>query len=152
MIAGGPNHPIWFTNLIYDNTLYTLTYKWPNIPLNSLDCSSLGFFNRHLLNQTLKTSHFVGREILRKKPRRYVNHWRLAIAAGPPEPGNVLRFPIAEGDFYVDQNNRGRFWQVLHFGFQNLFDPDLDEWIRMKTFKLRPGNVELPDRCPLPTP
>src|SRR6266540_3456504 len=26
MIAGGPQYPIWFTNLIYHNTLYTLTY------------------------------------------------------------------------------------------------------------------------------
>ena len=31
MIAGGPEYPIWFTNLIYHNTLYTLTYKWPNL-------------------------------------------------------------------------------------------------------------------------
>ena len=27
MIAGGENHPIHFTNLIYDGLLYTLTYK-----------------------------------------------------------------------------------------------------------------------------
>ncbi|MGH3491375.1 MAG: hypothetical protein ACRDP8_26075 [Actinopolymorphaceae bacterium] len=27
MVAGGPDHPIWFTNLIYHNTLYTLTYS-----------------------------------------------------------------------------------------------------------------------------
>ena len=29
MIAGGPRYPIWFTNLIYHGSLYTLTYKWP---------------------------------------------------------------------------------------------------------------------------
>ena len=34
MIAGGPRYRIWFTNLIYRNALYTVTYKWPNIPLN----------------------------------------------------------------------------------------------------------------------
>jgi hypothetical protein len=30
MIAGGPRYRIWFTNLIYRNNLYTVTYKWPN--------------------------------------------------------------------------------------------------------------------------
>jgi hypothetical protein len=31
MIAGGESSPIHFTNLIYDGTLYTLTYKWPGV-------------------------------------------------------------------------------------------------------------------------
>ncbi|WP_329403361.1 hypothetical protein OG523_03400 [Streptomyces virginiae] len=29
MTAGGPQYPIWFTNLIYHGTLYTLTYNGP---------------------------------------------------------------------------------------------------------------------------
>lgn len=29
LIAGCPQYRIWFTNLIYGNTLYTVTYKWP---------------------------------------------------------------------------------------------------------------------------
>jgi hypothetical protein len=40
---------------------------------------------------------------------------------------------------------------VLHFGFQNLYDPNLDEWINMHTFKHGAGEVTLPPACPLPT-
>ena len=62
MIAGGPRYPIWFTNLIYHNTLYTLTYRWPGVTQHP--CSRVGFFNLHILNQALNRSRFVGREIL----------------------------------------------------------------------------------------
>ena len=30
MIAGGPDDPIHFTNILFDGRLYTLTYKWPD--------------------------------------------------------------------------------------------------------------------------
>lgn len=36
MIADGPRYPIWFTNLIYGNSLYTVTYKWPRVPLDRI--------------------------------------------------------------------------------------------------------------------
>jgi hypothetical protein len=148
MVAGGPGYPIWFTNLIYRNTLYTLTYKWPG--LNEHSCSKIPGFNLNLLNQKLKTSRFVGREILERNPRRYVNHWRVGVVLPELPPGKFLRFPIALGDIYVDQNNRGTFWQVLQFGFQNLYDPELDEWAVMDTFQHKPGKVTLPQRCSPP--
>ena len=73
MVAGGPNYPIWFTNLIYHDTLYTLTYWWPNLAPNQ-PCGKIPGFSLGTLNQLLSTSHFVGREILQGKPPRYVNH------------------------------------------------------------------------------
>jgi hypothetical protein len=142
MIAGGPQYPIWFTNLIYHNTLYTLTYKWPGITMHP--CSTIGFFNLHLLNQTFKTARFVGREILQRNPPRRVNHWRVGVVLPFP------RFPLAIGDIYVDQSSRSTFWQVLQFGVQNLYDPELDEWMKMDTFRHKPGKVRLPGRCEPP--
>ncbi len=128
MVAGGPDYPIWFTNLIYDDTLYTLTYKWPG--LNEHPCSQIpGVFNLHTLNQGLQGARFVGREILQGSPRRFVNHWRVGLVLPQLPPGNFLRFPLALGDIYVEQGDRGTFWQVLQFGVQNLYDPELDEWL-----------------------
>ena len=148
MVAGGPGYPIWFTNLIYHNTLYTLTYRWPGVTQHP--CSKIGFFNRDILNQALNGARFVGREILEGRPRRYVNHWRVGFVFPQLPPGSFVRFPLALGDVYVDQRNRGTFWQVLQFGVQNLYDPELDEWLRMETFRQQPGAVRLPARCPPP--
>ncbi|MGW4467424.1 hypothetical protein [Micromonospora sp. NPDC004704] len=154
MIAGGPEHPIWFTNLIYRNTLYTLTYKWPNIPLDPpRPCDRIpGIFNREILNAALRTARFVGPEVLQGAKDRYVDHWRVGVVGGSTKPGEFFRFPIALGDVYVDQGNPSQWWQVLQFGFQNLFDPQLDEWFTMTTFSHLPGQVTLPARCPAPTP
>ena len=152
MTAGGPQYPIWFTNLIYQNNLYTLTYIFPGIPPGH-PCSKIPGFNLGLFNQFLGTSRFVGREIVRvANRRRDVNHWRVSAVLGPPEPGETIRIPIADADFYVQRGDPAKIWQVLHFGLQNLFDPALDEWIRMRTFRKRPGNVVLPPECPPPTP
>ena len=151
MTAGGRRYPIWFTNLIYHNTVYTLTYKWPG--LTEHPCSQIpGFFNLFMLNQAFKTSRFVGREILlgHGNPRRHANHWRVGVVLPQAPPGNHLRLGFALGDIYVDQGNRGTFWQVLQFGVQNLYDPELDEWARMDTFRHRPGTVTLPGRCAPP--
>ncbi|MDL4773077.1 hypothetical protein [Actinomadura xylanilytica] len=145
MVAGGPQYPIWFTNLIYRNSLYTLTYKWPG--LNEHQCSRIPGFNLGLLNQKLKTARFVGRETLQRNPRRQVNHWRVGAVVPQLPPGNHLRFPLGIGDIYVDQHNPGTFWQVLQFGVQNLYDPELDEWLVMDRFEHRPGRVALPRRC-----
>ncbi len=153
MIAGGEDYPIWFTNLIYHNTLYTLTYKWPNIPLDPpRPCDKIpGFFNRQLLNDKLKTARFVGPEILQEDKDRHVDHWRVGVVGGFTVPGEFFRFPIALGDVYVDQADPSQWWQVLQFGFQNLFDPELDEWFTMSTFSHQPGQVTLPARCSPPT-
>lgn len=148
MVAGGPQYPIWFTNLIYRNTLYTLTYKWPG--LTEHPCSRIPGFDLDQLNEGFKASRFVGREILQRNPRRYVNHWRVGVVLPKLPPGKYLRFPLALGDIYVDQHNRSTFWQVLQFGLQNLYDPELDEWLVMDTFEHRPGRVALPRRCSPP--
>lgn len=150
MVAGGPQYPIWFTNLIYKNSLYTLTYKWPG--LDDHRCSRIPGFDLDLLNRKLRTARFVGREILQRKPQRHVNHWRVGVVAPQLPPGNHPRFPIALGDIYVDQHDPTTFWQVLQFGLQNLYDPELDEWLVMSTFEHGPGRVTLPRRCPPPAP
>lgn len=148
MVAGGPQYPIWFTNLIYRGSLYTLTYKWPG--LTEHPCSQIPGFDLGRLNQALRGARFVGREILQRSPARYVNHWRVGVVLPELPPGNHLRFPLALGDIYVDQKDRGTFWQVLQFGVQNLYDPALDEWLVMNTFEHRPGTVRLPPRCSPP--
>lgn len=148
MVAGGPQYPIWFTNLIYKGDLYTLTYKWPG--LRNDPCSRIPGFGLEQLNGFLKQSRFVGREILQNNPDRRVNHWRVGVVVPQLPPGKFLRFPLALGDIYVDQKNRSTFWQVLQFGIQNLYDPELDEWLVMKTFEHRPGKVTLPRRCANP--
>jgi hypothetical protein len=51
------------------------------------------------------------------------------------------------GDFYVDRKDPTKFWQVLHFGLQNLYDEQLDEWIVMDTFERGAGTVTLPEEC-----
>ncbi|WP_405779265.1 hypothetical protein [Streptomyces sp. NBC_00859] len=145
MVAGGPQYPIWFTNLIYHGTLYTLTYKWPG--LTEHPCSRIPGFDLDQLNQALRGARFVGREILQGSPDRHVNHWRAGVVLPKKPPGKFLRFPLALGDVYVDQDNRSTFWQVLQFGVQNLYDPELDEWLVMDTFGHRPGRVTLPRRC-----
>jgi len=149
MTAGGPQYPIWFTNLIYHGTLYTLTYKWPG--LNEHPCSKIPGFDLDQLNQGFRTARFVGRETLQRNPVRHVNHWRVGVVLPKLPPGKFLRFPLALGDIYVDQHDRSTFWQVLQFGIQNLYDPELDEWLVMDTFQHKPGRVTLPRRCSPPT-
>ncbi|MGO4456441.1 hypothetical protein AB4039_03775 [Streptomyces sp. M-16] len=149
MTAGGPQYPIWFTNLIYHDTLYTLTYKWPG--LNEHPCSRIPGFNLEALNRAFENARFVGPETLRRSPQRHVNHWRVGAVLPQLPPGNYPRLPLALGDVYVDENDRGTFWQVLQFGVQNLYDPELDEWLAMDTFEHRPGIVTLPQRCEPPS-
>ncbi|WP_158710115.1 hypothetical protein [Streptomyces katrae] len=149
MTAGGPQYPIWFTNLIYHDTLYTLTYKWPG--LNEHPCSRIPGFNLETLNQGFENARFVGPETLRRtRPQRRVNHWRVGVVFPELPPGNYPRLPLALGDIYVDEHDRGTFWQVLQFGVQNLYDPELDEWLVMDTFEHRPGTVTLPRPCEPP--
>lgn len=148
MVAGGPKYPIWFTNLIYRGTLYTLTYKWPG--LTEHPCSQIPHFDLDQLNRAFQSARFVGREILQQNPDRYVNHWRVGAVLPKQPPGKYLRFPLALGDIYVDQHDRSTFWQVLQFGVQNLYDPELDEWLVMNTFDHKPGRVTLPRACTAP--
>ena len=164
MIAGGEQYPIYFTNVIFDGHLYTLTYKWPDVARRP--CSQVGPFTRDDFNAFMRKARFVGAETLEGRSSRRVNHFRAGVVFEPPPdlvPPNIitpvggvpmagdgnakLRLPVMEGDFYVDRKDPTTFWQVLHFGLQNLYDPELDEWITMNTFSHRPGKVTLPDEC-----
>jgi hypothetical protein len=150
MIAGGAEDAIHFTNLIFDDHLYTLTYKWPNTvpPLPSNDCVCLGRLTVDDLNLCLSSSRYVGAEILQEREPRHVNHFRVSVVLGDPETTPVfVRAPIMEGDFYVDEKNASRFRKVLHFGFQNVLDPALDEWAVMDTLAEEAGQIALPAEC-----
>lgn len=147
MIAGGEQYPIYFTNLIYQNHLYTYTYKWPGLqeeflpPLES--CAPLLEFTLEDFNALLASASYVGPVILENGQQ--VNHFRLPIVTPPPQPpGFYFRLPLMLGDFYVDRDDSSRFWQVLHFGIQNLYDPNLDEWITLHKFSRCPGKIFLP--------
>ncbi|HEY1237322.1 MAG TPA: hypothetical protein VGE91_03240 [Solirubrobacterales bacterium] len=149
MIAGGENYPIYFMNLIYGGSLYTITYRWPGVTIHP--CSRIPGFSLDQLNQIFATAAYVGPEILNRHRLRYVNHFRLATAFPPGAPSGLFpRIPFAEADIYVDERNPGTIWRILHFGFQNIYDPNLDEWINMHTFKHTPGGVTLPPTCQPP--
>ncbi|AYV80614.1 MAG: hypothetical protein Harvfovirus3_59 [Harvfovirus sp.] len=147
MIAGSESEPIHFTNLIFDGYLYTLTYKWPGVT-EPPKCLRLFPFTRQDLNQILATSVFVGEEIILNKSCCYnVNHFRFTIVLPQLPPGNLLRFAISEADIYVDCDDSTKFRKVLHFGYQNLLDPQLDEWIIIDKIEDEPGFVMLPECC-----
>jgi len=164
MIAGDEKSEIHLTNIFSGGFLYTLTYKWPGIP--RLPCSKVGPFTLEQLNTFLASSRFVGPEILDGTTPRRVNHFRAGVVwdappdllpptlvtpvGGTPDAHGAsvpLRFPLMLGDFYVDRKDPTKFWQVLHFGLQNLYDEQLDEWIVMDSFDRGAGTVTLPEEC-----
>lgn len=152
MIAGGEGEAIHFTNLIYEGQLYTLTYEWPGVVRQP--CSHVGPFTVDEFNEGLAGASFVGRETLHDDPDRVVNHYRSTSVLDLP-PGLVpgldasvqVRLPLMAGDIYVDVDDHHTFWKVLHFGLQNLYDPDLDEWIVIDEVQPVAGEVTLPEEC-----
>lgn len=152
MIAGGEDQPIHFTNLIYEGQLYTYTYKWPGIPRQP--CSHVGPFTLDELNRGFSEASFVGRETLHGEVDREVHHFRSVGVIDLP-PGLIdeisdqvpLRLPVMAGDVYVDVDDPSELRQLLHFGLQNLYDPNLDEWIVIEEVDDAPGEVSLPPQC-----
>ena len=152
MVAGGPDEPIHFTNIIADGALYTLTYTWPDIP--RLPCTPVGPLTIDDVNAGLAAASFVGAETLDDVETRSVFHYRSAFALEiPPDALDlpdtvpVVRVPIMSGDIYVDRDDPSKIWKLLHFGVQNLYDVDLDEWIVIDEISETPGEVVLPDEC-----
>ena len=149
MTAGGPADEVYFTNLIFNGKLYTLTYNWPydkKPPLGSDKCVCLGRLTLSTLNACLNTSRFVGAETL--DDQGPANHFRVSVVFGETaSKPNPFRVPIMEGDFYLDPSNPSKILKVLHYGFQNLLDPALDEWMVLQDFEFTPGTVTLPSRC-----
>lgn len=152
MIAGGEGHPIHFTNLIHQGELYTLTYRWPDVPRSG--CSHVGGFTVDELNAGFAEASHAGRETLHGVQTREVNHFRsVGVIDLPPgllpesEGAPQLRLPLMSGDIYADVDDPTKIWQLLHFGVQNLYDPNLDEWIVIDEIDSAPGPVVLPDEC-----
>lgn len=152
MIAGNNQYPIWFTNLIYNGFLYTLTYKWPGLPPDQ-GCDKIIPFTIDDLNTIFATSSFVGFEILEHNNTSIrVHHFRLSIVLPRLPPGKQFRIPITSADIYVDYKDPTKIFKILHFGLQNLFDPNLDEWIIINNFRDVPGNIVFPCKCNSPNP
>ena len=148
MTAGSEDEAIHFTNLIYHDQLYTLTYKWDKIvPPRPVECVCLGQLPLETLNQCLNSSRFVGAETLAHTKHPLVNHFRVGVVFGASTVDPAFRFPVIEGDIYVERHNSSRVRKMLHYGYQNLFDPALDEWLEVDTIKNKPGEVTLPDEC-----
>lgn len=152
MTAGGEDEIIHFTNIVSDGTLYTLTYEWPGVPRNP--CSNVGPYSLDDLNTGLAEARFVGAETLDDLEPRHVHHFRAGIVWEPPSdligpiPGvPQIRIPIMFGDIYVDRDDPERFWKVLQFGLQNLYDANLDEWIVIDEIDPSPGTVTVPEEC-----
>ena len=150
MIAGGEDERIHFTNLIYEDYLYTYTLKWPGVvpPRPDDDCICLGKLPLKVLNECLAKARYVGAEILLEEEERYVEHFRISVILGEQKSKpNALRFPLMEGDFYVDQEDSTKMWKVLHYGYQNALDPALDEWAVMQKLENTPGEIDFPEEC-----
>ncbi|AYV75319.1 MAG: hypothetical protein Terrestrivirus1_193 [Terrestrivirus sp.] len=143
MIAGGEEYPIYFTNIIYNNKLYTYTYKWPHLqaeflPPNESTCPINDDFSLGDLNAFLSTARYVGKV---KLDGYWANHFRVSLVLPQNPSGFYLRFPIVLGDFFVDCSDSTKFLQILHFGYQNIYDPQLDEWIKIFEFSNCPGEI-----------
>ena len=151
MIAGSDKHPIYFTNFIYNNHLYTYTYKWPGLQPRFLPplepCKPLFEFSLEDLNAFLATSRYAGPEILLDRQPRHVHHFRAGVVVPRRPSGFHPRLALLIGDFYVDRNDSTKFWKVLHFGYQNIYDPELDEWIIIDKIEGGGGKVILPPAC-----
>ena len=78
-----------------------------------------------------------------------MHHFRLSVVLPQLPPGNHFRIPITSADIYVDRKDPTKIWKILHFGFQNLLDPNLDEWIILNEFMNVAGEVNLPPSCQL---
>ena len=155
MTAGGPEHPIWFTNLIYENTLYTLTYRWPNIPLfPPRACSKIpGFFNRQIFNDKLKTARYVGPEILQGDQDRHVDHWRVGRGRRLHCAGGVLPVPDrARRHLRRPARPEPGGGRCCSSACRTSSTRSWTSGSRWTPSSHRPGEVTLPDRCPPPTP
>ena len=154
MVAGGPGEPIHFTNVIAGGELYTLTYEWPDIP--RMPCSHVGAFTVDDLNAGFAEASYVGRVTLHRDVDHEVHHFRsVDVLELPPGlldglEGVTLRMPVMAGDIYVDVDDASRLRQLLHFGLQNLYDPNLDEWIVIDSHSNAAGAVALPEECTAP--
>jgi hypothetical protein len=137
MIAGDSSQPVYFTNFIYKGNFFTYTYKFPGLqppflpPLEP--CQPIPFTLEQLNGFLAQRARFVGVEILKEtglsRRRSFrVNHFRVAVALPESPPGVYVRIPITCVDIYVDCTDSTVFRKVLQFGFQNLYDPELNEY------------------------
>ncbi|MFV0318147.1 MAG: hypothetical protein ACK5O2_14445, partial [Microthrixaceae bacterium] len=66
---------------------------------------------------------------------------------GLPADAPVARIPLMSGDIYVDRDDPSVIRKLLHFGVQNLYDANLDEWIVIDEVSTDPREVTVPQEC-----
>ena len=124
MTAGSEDEAIHFTNLIYHDQLYTLTYKWDKIvPPRPIECVCLGTLPLETLNQCLSSSRFVGAEFLARTRHPLVNHFRVGVVFGASSVDPAFRFPVIEGDIYVDGTIPAAFARCCTMGIRTCSIP-----------------------------
>jgi hypothetical protein len=144
MQQGSETDPkIWVENLIYKNSLYTITHRWHReVPegIRGVCFKSPGISVRDL-NGILKSSRFVGPEIVDDKP---VNHFRSSclssIAFG------LIKVNIFS-DIYVPQDSSYPWVRWLQFGDGVSLDLHDDEWFLFDRYKHTADHIELPAAC-----
>ena len=151
MVAGGKHYPIWFVNLIYHNRLYTLTYKWPGVDDHRCVLFPGYFTRQHAQRGPAR--------IAVRRPRGPAGQTRTAASTtgGSASSSPSCRRATTSGSrSRSPTSTSGRATgraggSCSSSAFQNLFDPELDEWGMLDRFRLEPAPVSLPNRCPPPS-
>lgn len=99
---------------------------------------------RHITHECRDQSSLVGPETIFAAPMYQLRRW-LMSEAFTSFNGVPIRFPLAQADTHVDRHDHWILWHVLHFGYQNPYARELDEWIQLKCWKLKRGKVKCPE-------
>jgi hypothetical protein len=157
MEQGGPHEELWVKNLIFEDKLYSITYKWHTPAADDIletcfentgyDPSSPGNplpITVHDLNGILASSRLVG---LEKVDRRYVNHYRTTcLSVAGPFPFLIQPFKVFS-DIYVPPGKAYPWYKWLQFGDGVGPDPQNDEWFILNRWSNYPANIVLPKEC-----
>lgn len=148
MQQGSKTDPdIWVENLIYNNSLYTITHRWHRELPDGIKnvCFKSEGISVDDLNGILKSSRFVGREIVDDKP---VNHFRSSCLSSIFY--GLIKVNIFS-DIYVPPGRSYPWQRWLQFGDGVSLDLHDDEWFLFDHYKKTSDDIELPLACEKPT-
>lgn len=148
----------WVENLIYQNHLYTITHKWPNVefPVSGACYKSHNEITVQDLNGILASSQLVGLEKIDGTP---MNHFRVSclsktqivivqngttVPLTPPIPVNIF------SDIYMKPGHARQFERWLQFGDAVGLSKQHDEWFFFTEQNSEPKDFQLPWQCLVP--